>query len=107
MGEAIKHEHDPWMERLYVLALERMGEEEEALAFIEDYDRRHPDFIGQRNSIKRLRNKRKARQLEEDGRLREAYALWRFLEEDDTSDVIAPVEARRMEDLLETLSEVP
>jgi tetratricopeptide (TPR) repeat protein len=102
IGEAIKHEHEPWMERLYALTLEKIGEEEEALAFIEDYDRRHPDFIAQRNTLQRLRTKRKARELEKEGRLQEAYSIWRFLEEDDPSDVIAPVEARRLEDILET-----
>jgi len=96
LGEGIKHEHEPWMERAYALALERMGEDEKALTFLEDYDRRHPDYIAQRQSLKRLRNKQRARALEEEGRLGEAYELWKFLEEDDPSDVIAPHEARRL-----------
>lgn len=101
MGEAIKHDHDPWMERLYALALEKMGEGERALEFMEDYDRRYPDYRAQKRTLARLRKKRDARLLEEDGKLQEAYETWRFLEEDDASDVIAPREAQRLKAILD------
>jgi hypothetical protein len=103
MGEAIKHEHDVWMERAYALALERMGTEEtelQALAVLEEYDRLHPEFIAQKQGIQRLRRKAKARELEKRGDLQGAYRLWIELEADDPSDVVAPVEARRLRDIL-------
>ena len=100
MGEAIKHEHESWMERAYVLALERMGEEENAFAVLEDYDKRYPDFSAHRQSMKRIGRKLEARRFEEEGKLREAYAIWKFLEEDDPSDVVSPVEARRLRGIL-------
>ena len=101
MGEAIKYEHDPWMERLYAICLERMGEEEESLALLEDYDRRHPDFIAQRNMLARLRKKLDARRLEEQGKFEEAYKLWEFLEDNDSSDIVAPLEVQRLKKIIE------
>ena len=100
MGESIKHEHESWMERAYILALERMGEEEKAFAVLEDYDLRHPDFIAHRQSMKRIGRKLEARSLEQEGKLQEAYAIWTFLEQDDPSDVVSPVEVRRMKEIL-------
>lgn len=100
LGEASKYEHESWVERSYVLALERMGEEEKAMLVLEDYDRRFPDFKAHHQSIKRIGKKLEARRLEEEGKLREAYAIWRFLEEDDPSDVVAPVEEKRLRDIL-------
>jgi hypothetical protein len=103
MGEAIKHEHDVWMERAYALSLERMGTEEtelQALAILEEYDRLYPDFIAQKQGLQRLQKKARARELERNGQVREAYKLWKKLEEDDPSDVVAPVEARRLRDFL-------
>ena len=101
LGEAIRHDHEPWMERVYAISLERMGEEDEALAFLEDYDRRHPDFIAQNESLSRLRKKREARELEKEGKLKEAFQVWRFLEERDPSDIVAPKEVLRLEQILE------
>jgi tetratricopeptide (TPR) repeat protein len=100
MGEAIKHEHEPWMERLYANTLERIGEEERALAMIEDYDRRYPDFIAQNRMLGRLRNKLKAREIEAQGKIQEAYDMWLYLEEDDSSDSVAPVEVKRLKTIL-------
>jgi tetratricopeptide (TPR) repeat protein len=102
MGESIKHEHDVWMERAYALALERMGTEEterQALVVIEEYGRKYPDFHAQKPGIDRLRKKLRARELEEAGNLQEAYALWTQLEENDPSDVVAPLEVRRFKEM--------
>lgn len=101
MGEAIKHEHEPWMERVYAIALERMGEEEKSLAILEDYDRRYPDYIAQRRMLVRLRRKLEARELEKEGKLREAFEIWKFLEQDDSSDIVAPLEVIRLRKLFE------
>jgi tetratricopeptide (TPR) repeat protein len=101
LGEATKYEHEPWVERIYGIALERMKEEEKALAVFEDYDRRHPDHISHRLSLNRLRKKREARRLEEEGRLREAFEIWEFLKEDDPTDVVAPIEYARLMVILE------
>ena len=102
MGEAIKHEHDIWMERAYALSLERMGTEElerQALAVLEEYDRLHPNFIAQKYGIQRLQIKLRARELEKEGKLQQAYKLWEELEETDPADVVAPVEVRRLKDI--------
>lgn len=96
LGEAVKYEHEPWVERAYALSLERLGKEEKALAVFEDYDRRHPDFIAQKSSIARLRKKLRARELEEEGKLKQAFEIWEFLKEDDPSDVVAPREYLRL-----------
>jgi hypothetical protein len=104
MGEAIKHEHDVWMERAYALALERMGTEEterQALAVYEEYDRLHPEFIAQKSGIQRLRKKKRARELEKAGNLQEAYKLWTELKENDPSDVVAPLEVKRFKDMFD------
>lgn len=102
MGEAIKYEHDVWMERAYALALERMGTEEterHALDVLEEYDRKYPNFVAQKPGIKRLRKKLEARELEHAGDLQRAYQLWSELEQNDPSDVVAPVEVKRFKDM--------
>jgi tetratricopeptide (TPR) repeat protein len=96
LREAIKYEHEPWVERVYALSLERLGEEREALAILEDYGRRHPTFVAQRTSVERLRRKVEARRLEKEGKLKEALAIWQFLKDDDSTDVIAPREYLRL-----------
>ena len=102
LGESTKYEHDPWYERAYAIALERNLEEEKALAVLEDYDRRHPRFIMQKLALTRLRKKLEARRLEEDGRVEQAFEIWKFLREDDPADIIAPREVSRLEELLGT-----
>jgi tetratricopeptide (TPR) repeat protein len=100
LGEATNYEHDPWVERAYALSLERLREEEKALAVLEDYSLRHPDYIMQKFSIARLQQKLQARQLEEEGKLREAFEIWNFIKEDDPADVVAPAEVVRLRALL-------
>ena len=100
LGEASKYEHESMYERAYILALERMGEEEKAFAVLKDYDLRYPDFVAHHQSMKRIGRKLEARRLEEEGRLQEAYATWTFLEADDPSDVVSPVEVRRLREIL-------
>jgi tetratricopeptide (TPR) repeat protein len=100
LGEAIKYEHEPWVERAYALALERFGEEEKALALLEDYDSRHPDFIAQNRAMGRLRKKLEARRLEKEGKLQEAFKIWEFIKEDNRIDVAAPHEVQRLKVLL-------
>jgi hypothetical protein len=100
MGEAIRYEHEPWMERAYALALERFGEEEQSLALLEDYASRHPGFIAQNRTMGRLRKKLEARRLEKEGKLQEAFKIWEFIKEDDRIDVVAPHEAQRLKVLL-------
>jgi hypothetical protein len=101
LGESIKYEHEAMTERAYVLALERMGEEEKAVAVLEDYDKRYPEsYHAHERSMKRIGKKLEARRLEEEGKLREAYAIWRFLEEEDPSDVVSPVEVMRLRGIL-------
>lgn len=106
LGEGTKYEHEPWVERAYALSLERMTEEEKALRVFEDYDQRHPDFVAQRISIKRLHTKLKARKLEEEGNIQEAFNIWNFLRLDDPSDVVAPVEAMRLAQILDIVDEI-
>ncbi len=96
LGEATNYEHEPWVERAYALALERLPDEEKALAVFEDYDRRFPKYIMQKRSIARLRKKLEARKLEEEGKLKEALKVWEFLKEDDEGDVVAPKEVIRL-----------
>ena len=97
LGESIKYEHEPWYERAYALSLERNLEEEAALAVLEDYDQRHPDFIMHKRAMTRIKQKLDARKLEENGELEKALEIWRFLKEDDGSDVVAPKEVARIE----------
>lgn len=100
LGESTKYEHEPWYERAYALSLERNLQEEEALAVLEDYDKRHPDFIVHKRAIVRLGKKLEARRLEEDGDLEAALKIWKFLDDDDPSDIIAPREVARIEEIL-------
>jgi len=101
LGEGTKYEHEGWIERAYALALERMGEEEKALAVREQFLRNYPDRERlQHYAIPRLKKKLKARNLEEDGELEEALRIWRFLEQDDRGDVVAPIEVMRLEKIL-------
>lgn len=99
LGEAVRFDHEPWVERAYALSLERLGEEKKALAVFEDYDRRHPDYIAQKTSIVRLQKKLEARKLEEQGKIQQAFEIWKFLKEDDPTDVIAPREYLRLREL--------
>jgi len=101
LGEASKYEHEPWVERIYGLSLERMKEEEKALALFEDYNQRHPDHKSHRLALIRLRKKQEARRLEEGGQLEEAFKVWKFLKDDDPTDVIAPLEYARLKVILE------
>lgn len=101
LGEANKYEHEPWVERLYGIALERIREEEKALALFEDYDRRYPEHVSHRLALARLRKKLEARKREEEGKQEEAFDIWRFLKDDDPSDVIAPLEYARLKVFLE------
>jgi hypothetical protein len=108
LGEASKYEHEAMTERAYILALERMGKEEEAMAVLEDYDKRYPEtYHAHEQSMKRIGKKLEAQHLEEEGKLREAYAIWRFLEEDDPSDVISPIEAMRLRNILGEPADAP
>ncbi|MBI4831806.1 MAG: hypothetical protein HY801_09695 [Candidatus Lindowbacteria bacterium] len=100
LGEATKYEHEPWVERAYALSLERLRQEEKALAILEDYDRRHPELTMQRFSIARIRKKLEARQLEKDGKLEQALRIWDFLRNDDPADVVAPKEFLRIKQAL-------
>lgn len=100
LGESTKYEHETWYERAYAISLERMMEEEEALAILEDYDRRHPGYKMHKVTMIRLRKKLEARELEKEGKLEEAARIWYFLKEDDSSDVVAPREAFRFEQML-------
>ena len=101
LGEAVKYEHDPWVERLYAISLERILQEEKALAIIEDYNRRFPQHISHRLSLIRLRRKLEARGLEKEGKLEKALEIWKFLKEDDPTDVIAPKEVLRLQFILD------
>lgn len=96
LGEATNYEHEPWVERAYALALERIPDEKKALAVFEDYDRRFPNYIAQKRSIVRLRKKLEARKIEEEGRPKEALKIWEFLKEDDEADIVAPKEVLRL-----------
>lgn len=96
LGEANRYEHEPWVERIYVLSLERTRQEKKAFALLEDYDRRYPEHISHRLSLARIRRKLEARKLEEEGKVEEAFEIWKFLKEDDPSDVIAPLEFARL-----------
>ncbi|MBI5119012.1 hypothetical protein HZA56_21315 [Candidatus Poribacteria bacterium] len=100
LGEATKYEHEPWVERAYALSLERLLQEEKALAVLEDYDRRHPELVMQQLSMARLRKKLEARQVEKDGDLEHALRIWDFLRTDDPGDVVAPKEFLRIKHLL-------
>jgi tetratricopeptide (TPR) repeat protein len=106
LGEAVRFDHEPWVERAYGLSLERLGKEEKALAVFEDYDRRHPEFVAQRSSIARLRKKLEARKLEEAGHLEQAFEIWKFLKEDDPGDVIAPREVLRLRAIVQGRQDV-
>ena len=103
LGEGTKYEHQGWIERAYAIALERMGEEERALAVREEFLRNYPDRERmQVFAIPRLKKKLEARKLEEQGEPEEALKIWKFLEQDDSGDIVAPVEARRLEQKLKT-----
>jgi len=105
LGEGIKYEHEPWVERAFAISLERMRQEEKALAILQDYDKRHPDFKMQKYSIARLEKKLEARKLEREGNVEAAFKLWQFLKEDDPADFVAPQEVLRLKAELNTLAE--
>jgi tetratricopeptide (TPR) repeat protein len=96
LGEGAKYEHEPWVERAYALALERMLEEEKALAVLEDYDRRFSDYRMHKRAMTRLQKKLQARRLEEMDKLDDAFEIWKFLKEDDPTDIIAAREVLRL-----------
>lgn len=96
LGEATKYEHEPWIERAYALSLERLTDEERALAILQDYDRRHPDYVMQKYSIMRIQKKLQARKLEQEGNLEGAFVIWEFIKQDDPADVVAPKEYLRL-----------
>ncbi len=106
LGEATKYEHEAWHERAYAISLERMGEEEKALAVLENYGLKYPDYRMHKSTMARLQKKLEARRLEEEGKLEEAARIWTFLKEDDPSDVVAPKEAFRFEQMLSTADDV-
>jgi tetratricopeptide (TPR) repeat protein len=105
LGEATKYEHEAWVERAYALSLERLQQEEKALALLQDYDRRHPTFIMQKLTMARLEKKLKARELEREGDLEGAFKIWQFLRDDDPSDVIAPRETLRLKAALKKFTD--
>jgi tetratricopeptide (TPR) repeat protein len=106
LGEGTKYEHEGWIERAYALALERMGEEQKALAVREEFLRNYPDRERmQYYAVPRLKKKLEARELEEQGKLEEALEIWRFLGGDDTGDIVAPHEVLRLEQKLKTEQE--
>jgi tetratricopeptide (TPR) repeat protein len=102
LGEATKFEHEPWVERAYAISLERLKEEEKALAILKDYDQRHPKYIMQKLTIARLEKKLKARELEREGDVQAAFKLWKWLRDDDPSDFIAPQEVLRLKAKLDS-----
>lgn len=96
LAEAIKYDHEPWVERAYALSLERLKEEEKALAVLEDYGRRHPDYVMHKLTIARLNKKLEARRLEREDKIKEAFEIWKSIKEYDPADVIAPREYLRL-----------
>jgi len=104
LGEATKYDHEPWVERAYAISLERLRQEEKALAILQDYDKRHPDFKMQRFTMARLAKKLEARKLEREGQVEAAFKIWQFLKNDDPSDFVAPQEVLRLKDELSRMA---
>ncbi len=96
LGESIKYDHEPWVERAYAISLERLRQEDKALAILQDYDQRHPKYKMQKFSMARLEKKLKARKLEEEGQVEAAFKIWQFLKDDDPSDFISAQEVLRL-----------